>query len=304
MSDKSLRPTIRLLLDRASHDLQPRRITCDADRDLGILEAELLLAHVVQRDRTWIRVHDTERLTSPQERTFQQLVTRRLRHEPIAYLLGAKDFYGLSFIVNQHVLIPRPESELIVDRVRDILKHEPSSTDVVLDIGTGSGAIALAIATYIRPRTVLATDVSTQALRVAKRNAARLKVTNIHFKHADLLDASVRRLIERQRASRLVITANLPYLPHSDKKRLEKDVVNFEPASALFARNDGLALIEKLLRQLAAYDIPFHSLFIEYDPPQTKTLRAFAQSVFPMHRVTIHDDLAGRHRVLELTRSL
>jgi release factor glutamine methyltransferase len=304
MPDKSLRPTIRETIDLAAPDLKPRRITCEADRDLGTLEAEILLAHVLKKDRTWLRVHDTERVSSRSERLFTSLVARRKQREPIAYILGEKEFYGIPFSVNRHVLIPRPESELIVDRVREILKREPSSHDLVLDIGTGSGAIALAIAQYIQPRAVIATDVSADALRIAKRNAARLKLKNVRWLKANLLDASLRSLLDRQTCTRLVITANLPYLPLSDRNKLEKDVVAFEPSSALFAKNYGLELIEQLLRQLASFDIHFHTLLLEYDPPQTKTLRALARSVFPKHRLQIHKDLAGRNRVLEITQSL
>jgi len=301
MPDKSPHPTIRDLLALAAKDLQPKRIVCEADRAVGRLEAEVLLSFVLKKERTWLRVHDEIRLTAAQAKRFRHLVLRRTRHEPVAYILGEKEFYGLRFRVNQNVLIPRPESELIVDRVREILKREPSSHDLVWDVGTGSGAIALAIAKHIAPRNVIASDISSKAIPIAKRNAQDLKITNVAFAKADLLDATMRQLLEKKKAKRLIITANLPYLPLSDRSRLAKDVVGFEPSTALFARKNGLELIEKLLRQLASFDIHFESLLIEYDPPQTKKLRAMARSFFPKHHLKIHKDLAKRDRVLEIS---
>ena len=301
MPDKSPRPTIREVLATTAPELQPIRIVCDEDRDLGRLEAELFLATIFKKDRAWLRIHDDSVLTAAQSKAFAKMVARRKKHEPVAYILGHKEFFGLDFIVDKRVLIPRPESELIVECVLEILKQEPSSGDVVWDIGTGSGAIAVAVATYIAPRRVIASDISTKALTVAKKNARALKAKNVTFMNANLLDAVARRALEQTKPSRLIITANLPYLPISDKKKLEKDVVAFEPSNALFAKQDGLELITKLLKQLKSFDVHFDTLLLEYDPPQTKTLCALARSVFPKAKLTVHQDLAGRDRVLEIT---
>lgn len=301
MPDKSPRPTIREVLAHAAKELQPKRIVCDEDRNLGQLEAELFLSTILKKDRSWLRIHDDVALPASRFVLFQKMVTRRKKHEPVAYILGHKEFFGLDFIVDKRVLIPRPESELIVERVLDILKDEPSSRDVVWDVGTGSGAIAISIASHIAPRNVIASDISTKAIAVAKKNARALKTKNVTFLKANLLDAIARRAIEKTKPSRLIITANLPYLPTSDKKKLEKDVVAFEPSNALFAKQDGLELIAKLLSQLNSFDIHFDTLLLEYDPPQTKTLRALARSVFPKAKLTVHKDLAGRDRVFEIT---
>ncbi|MEO5928091.1 MAG: peptide chain release factor N(5)-glutamine methyltransferase [Patescibacteria group bacterium] len=302
MPDKSPHLTVRVVLGHAAKCLQPKRIVCDEDRNLGLLEAELFLSHLLKKDRTWLRIHDSSRLSSTVSRLFSQMVARRMKHEPVAYILGTKEFYGLPFRVDKRVLIPRPESELIVERVLEILKRKPTTGDLAWDIGTGSGAIALAIAKEIAPRHVLASDISMGAITVAKQNARSLKIKNVSFIKANLLDASARRQLEKINPLRLVVTANLPYLPLSDKKKLDKDVVAFEPTNALFAKQNGLELIEKLLRQLASFDIHFDTLLLEYDPPQTKTLRALARSIFPKAKLTIHKDLAGRDRILKLTR--
>ena len=125
------------------------------------------------------------------------------------------------------------------------------------------------------------------------------------FLKADLLDSSVLRTLDRYRLPstvyRLIITANLPYLPMGDRKRLEPDVTKYEPGSALFTSHGGLALIEKFLRQLASFDVHFASAFLEFDPPQVKRIRLLARSLFPHSTLRIHKDLAKRDRVLEIT---
>ena len=300
MTGKTKGTTIGELLKKAATDLKPKRITCAADKDLGDLEAEILLAHVLKKDRTWLFAHPDFQLPTSSSTLFRTLISRRKKHEPIAYILGEKEFYGLPFKVNRSTLIPRPESELLVDLARKALFPNPSLSDVVWDVGTGSGAIAIAVARHIGERRVFATDISTKALTVAKQNARRLKIKNVTFLKADLLTPSLIRLFVRMRDKRLIIVANLPYLPTKDKKKLTPDVVKYEPSDALFTGKDGTELIEKFLRQLATFDVHFASAFLEYDPPQTKKLRALARSLFPHATVRIHKDLAKRDRVLEI----
>ena len=301
MTGKTKRPTVHALLRKAAMELKPKRITCAADKDLGELEAEILLARVLKCDRIWLFAHSSFQLPASSFQRFRTLVSRRKKHEPIAYILGEKEFYGLPFTVNRSTLIPRSESELLVDLARQALFPEPSLTDLVWDVGTGSGAIALAVAKHIGRRRVLATDISTKALATAKQNAKRLKLKNVTFAQADLLTPNLMGIFERIRERRLVIVANLPYLPTSDKKKLAADVVKYEPSTALFVGKDGTELIERFLRQLAALDIHFTSAFLEYDPPQTKKLRALARNLFPHATIRIHKDLAKRDRVLEIT---
>jgi release factor glutamine methyltransferase len=302
MPGKTPQPTVAAALKTAAAQLQPQIISCATDKSLGELEAEILLAHTLKRDRAWLFAHSDSKLTTQSSKLFRSLVSRRTKHEPIAYITGEKDFYGHTFQVNRSTLIPRPESELLVDLARKTLFPEPSADDLVWDVGTGSGALAISIASHIAPRRVLATDVSIKALATARRNAKHLNVTNVTFLKANLLDTTVRSKLQAQssKALRLVIVANLPYLPTSDKKKLDTDVVKFEPSSALFVGKDGTELIEKFLRQLATFDVHFSSAFFEFDPPQTKILKQLAKELFPHAKVKIHKDLAHRDRVLEL----
>lgn len=268
-----------------------------AAKDLDHLDAEVLLAHVLKKDRAWLLAHSDYSLPTTRYSLFRKLVRRRRAHEPLAYIIGTKDFYKHTFVVNRHTLIPRPESEMLVDLAvgAHALRQGP-----IWDVGTGSGAIAISIAKEIPTARVLATDISSKALAVAQRNATRLKAKNVRFFKADLVPRKlpIGRILGTEMP---VIVANLPYLPISDKKRLDHDVVTYEPTSALFAGKDGLALIKKFLRQITASKIPFSSLFLEYDPPQTKTLRLVAKKSFPKATIRIHKDLARRDRVMEIS---
>ncbi|MBI4139192.1 peptide chain release factor N(5)-glutamine methyltransferase [Candidatus Uhrbacteria bacterium] len=307
MPDKPPSSSIRSVVTDAARRLQPKKIVCEEDRDLGRLEAEILLAHVLKKDRAWLHTHSDRSLPTAHRSLFQKLLARRLRYEPIAYITGEKEFYGLPFFVDKRALIPRPESELLVDlalHATSLLAYRP--TGLFWDVGTGTGAIAIAIAKHLPKTRVFASDISASALTLAKKNAKRHKTKNLTFLKANLLDAHVRRYLPTRLLaySPLIITANLPYLPESDKKTLDPDVVEYEPSSALFAGKDGLELIEKFLRQLASSNTRFSHLFLEYDPPQTKKLRALAKSLFPSAQITVHKDLAGRDRVLHITRDL
>jgi release factor glutamine methyltransferase len=215
--------------------------------------------------------------------------------------------------MNRHVLIPRPETELLIERVLQRLQKEKQST-VIWDVGTGSGAIAITLAKEIPRAAILATDVSTRALSVARTNAKRLGVTrSVTFLKSNLLQPQAYSWLKRHSinpapgalpsAPSLLITANLPYLPTSDKKKLAPDIA-YEPSSALYAGPDGLLLINRFLRQLARHlpDWRYRNatVLLEFDPPQAATLKKIVQKLFPHASITIHRDLAGRNRVMEI----
>ena len=300
MPGKTKRSTIGEMLFESAEELQPQKITCAADKDIGLLEAEILLAHVLKRDRAWLIAHAEMTIRTTELKRFRLLISRRKKHEPIAYILGEKEFYGLPFRVNPSVLIPRPESELLVDLVRNARASSSQRTNLIWEVGTGSGAIALALGNHLQTTDILATDISKKALVVAKQNAKRLGITNVTFGHGDLLDKTTARLLQKLQPDNLIIVANLPYLPQADKKKLMPDVIKYEPASALFAGKDGAALIQKLLQQLITSGLQFSSAFFEYDPPQTKQLKTLTHKLFPMATIRTHQDLAGRDRVLEI----
>ncbi|MBP9869168.1 peptide chain release factor N(5)-glutamine methyltransferase [Patescibacteria group bacterium] len=320
-------PTIQSLLRQAAPKLRPKKITCAEDRDLGRLEAELLLGHVLGMDRVALIAHADRRIGSATIRRFDALIRRRLRHEPISQITGTKGFYGRDFSVTKNVLTPRPETELLIElalslchpraggdpasrsRNPDSRLHGNDTGVVFWDVGTGSGAIAVTLACETSESPILATDLSLRAIEMAKHNAKKHGVTKrIRFEKSDLLQPVAYRWLKKQAAENntLIICANLPYLPDSDKKELEPDVVKFEPSSALFAGTDGLRLIRKLLGQLARHlpewGYKKTTMLFEFDPPQSQVLLSLAQSLFPnASSVEILRDLAERDRILKIS---
>lgn len=299
-SGMAIKPRVETVggaLARASKLLQPKKITCPADRGLGMLDAEILLAHVLKKDRAWLHAHGEAALSPAHAARFAACVERRRKHEPVAYIIGYKDFYGIRIAVRPSVLIPRPSSERVVDL---LLASVPKPSSVI-DLGTGTGAIALAVAIHLPNAVVLGTDISPDALRVARANATRLGISNVSFQHADLLSPAV--ISKAKKVKRpLVLTANLPYLPTRDRKTLAPDVVNYEPHGALFSGKDGNDHILRFLDQLRDSRLDFTAAFIECDPPQAKTVRLIAKHYFPSATIVIHKDLERHDRVLGITR--
>ena len=199
------------------------------------LDAELILAHVLGVDRVFFVSHDLDELTPEQELAADELVRKRADHVPLAYLLNYKEFYGRGFFVNEDVLIPRPETESIIDITKEL---DPKS---ILEIGTGSGCIAITLKLEMPDTKVRAVDISEPALVVAKHNAANLGVELDEIKISDLLsDVSL--------ADTDLVIANLPYVDKSwDFLSPE---LRYEPPIALFADDGGLALVKKLILEL------------------------------------------------------
>lgn len=310
------RMTILETLNAAAKTLQPEKITCAADKSLGRLEAEVLLAHVLKKDRAWLLGHARDVLRSTSNARFFRLVRRRQKHEPIAYILGKKEFYGRPFKVTKAVLIPRPETEHLIElalrtpfpQSLPLGKGEGQGVGVVIwDVGTGSGAVAVTLALELPNSHVIASDISPSAVKIAKQNAARLHASKrVHCITANLLDAHIKKMIKAasQTHQHLVVTANLPYLPLSDKKILDPDVTKYEPSSALFSGRNGLELITRFLDHLALalHEWKFKrvAIFVEFDPPQVKKLLKLAKSLFLHAEISFHKDLAGRDRVLKI----
>jgi release factor glutamine methyltransferase len=213
------------------------------------LAAELLLMHTLGRDRAWIYAHPEFELDAAAAQNFSNLIAQRASGVPTQYLTGKQEFWGLEFEVTPAVLIPRPETEHVVevalDRVGIARKSEPLR---IADIGTGSGCIAVALASELPNAEIFATDISAAALEVARRNAARHGMAaRIHFAETNLLDAFAG---EAQRFD--VIVSNPPYIGRADAPTLEREVRAHEPEIALFAGDDGLAVYAPLIRDASA----------------------------------------------------
>ena len=240
----------------------------EADIASARLDSELILAHILRRSREWLLAHDATALTQSQQRQARQSLLQRTQRQPIAYLTGRRDFYGHSFLVNEQVLVPRPESEVILVILDELMQDNHLRT--VLDVGTGSGCLAISIKLAHPNLTVSACDISESALLVARRNAARLLPSGqqIKFYQSDLLsDLPVDNRFD-------LIAANLPYLsPGQDDLSPE---LAYEPAIALYADDDGLSLIKQLITTAPARLTPGGYLLLEMNTDQIETVASYA----------------------------
>jgi len=261
----------------------------------GRTDAEVILGHIIRKDRTSLYRDSGDDLSPEVEKLARELVERRAGGEPLAYITGNKEFMGLDFYVSRAVLIPRPETELLVEKAVVILKNaftSPAYPPVVADIGTGSGAIAIALAVLLDLPLVYATDISPEAINVARRNAARNRVAQrIDFRQGDLLAPLAG--IPDFRAD--LLTANLPYVASTEMPLLMADVREHEPQLALDGGGDGLDLYRRLVP--AAFDmlrVGGH-LLMEIGPGQGAVLSGILVDGW---RVDILRDLAGRERLV------
>lgn len=254
------------------------------------LDAEILLAEVLGQERSWLYTYPEKRLTLDQLEQFLGWLARREQREPVAYLTGHKEFFGLDFMVNQHVLIPRPETELLVETVsQKITKYPPKQPLFMADIGTGSGCIAVALAKHLPQATIWAVDISPQALEVAQHNARQHQVTDqITFLAGDLL-ASLGGPFD-------FIISNPPYVSETELATTMPEVQHYEPHQALAAGPDGLAIIRRLLAQASKKLKPDGCLIFEIGASQGDGVVKMAGDYFS--GVKLIQDLAGLDRVV------
>ncbi|RME87431.1 MAG: peptide chain release factor N(5)-glutamine methyltransferase, partial [Anaerolineae bacterium] len=234
------------------------------------LDAQVLLAHVTGKPRAWVLAHPDVPLTPEQERALKAALSRIERGEPLPYVLGHWEFYGLDFLVTPDVLIPRPETELLVEHAIEWLTAHPERR-LAADVGTGSGCIAIALAVHVPDLSVIATDISAAALEVARRNARRLDVgERIRFICCDLLPEPSEPLD--------LLCANLPYIPSATLRDL--DVYRREPTLALDGGPDGLDLIRRLLTIAPRYLSPGGLILLEIEASQGVQALALAYDAF------------------------
>ncbi|NTW13698.1 MAG: peptide chain release factor N(5)-glutamine methyltransferase [Candidatus Moranbacteria bacterium] len=240
----------------------------------------------------------------------RSLLDRRARHEPVAYIVGDKEFYGLPFFVTRDTLVPRPETEILVEevitRVKTLTEHDSEKDIVIADIGTGSGAIIISLAEKLKDTfsiSYLASDISSAALNVARRNAVRHNVdARISLLEGDLL-APITDTSRFSDSDTIILVANLPYLSETIFASAPEDVRSYEPLSALVTDDDGLALYLELLNDLAQrksrgeIGAPVVGYF-EISPEQSERIKREFASRFPDGTSDIVADLSGRPRVL------
>jgi release factor glutamine methyltransferase len=267
-------------------------------------EAEILLAHVLRRPKEYVLAHPEAPVPKTHTGEFLRLCARRAKHEPLAYLLGEKWFYGRPFFVDKNVLIPRPETETLVQAILDTGPYEDEKP-LIIDVGTGSGAVGLTLAAELHHAQAVLLDVSPKALAVARHNARRLKLSRrVRLLRIDILKKTASQkltpdaFLRRRKYGRLIIAANLPYLPTATYRKSQPEVRVHEPRLALVSGRDGLDHYRALMDRLREAGLAPDLLLLEADPPQFAALKKVVRGALPGHRLEIKKDLAGNARVL------
>jgi len=312
--------TIKESLQKAIKALSNKNIKSAA------LDAEILLLYALNRsknkpksfvnDRAWLYAHDDYILSTRQKNIFFKYIEQRKRFEPIAYITGKKEFYGLEFYVDKNVLIPRPETEIIVEEaLKEIIKKTAEGkTIVIADIGTGSGAIAISIAKILKNAgkheniKIYATDISAEALKIAKINKKNIVGPGgrISFRQGSLWQALPRKIKFD------FVLANLPYLSAPSRNNLKEYLklkkitpagfksLSYEPSLALTDRRDGLSLIRNFMLSASPHLKKGSQIFLESDPHQIAAIKKLAKKHLPKHKITAIKDLRGLDRITKI----
>ena len=257
-------------------------------------EANSLLAFALQKDKTFLIAHSEYELSDEEETNFNKLLERRANREPFQYIVGKQEFYGLDFIVSKDVLIPRPETELIVEAAIEILKMQENSS--FCEVGVGSGCISVSILHENTTATAIGVDISAKALKIARKNAETHKVLErLELKLSDIFD-----ILENETFD--LIVSNPPYIPSEDFDGLQAEVRDFEPQNALTDGKDGLSIVEKIIADAPKFLKPNGFLLMEIGFNQSTEVREmFLPNLW--QTVEFLPDLQGIPRILK-ARSL
>jgi len=257
----------------------------------GKIDTEVLLRHVLNISAEQLFLELNKNISKQNFENFTKLIHRRKNNEPLAYLIGHKEFYKLDFLVNKNTLIPRPETELLIDKTIEYLQKN-KNIKTLIDIGTGSGCIAITIAKYFPKLKVIAIDISDQALFIAQKNIIKHQVqTQVKLIKSNLLKNIHQKIIQNP----FIITANLPYVENTYNISEE---VKHEPSSALFAGKNGLDDYLKLFPQIK--DIKCAAFFLETGPFQIKKLLKHIKNIFPKSITKISNDLNNLERCVSV----
>ncbi len=294
------------------------------------LDAEVLLAHILRKPREWVLAHAEFKLSEKQVSDFEDSVSRRAEGEPVAFIVGYKDFYGLRFEVDRNVLIPRPETELMVEygfkllykELRNLLRNKDSEFKIhnskfcIADVGTGSGCVIISLFKNLRNLKspsfpllqrrmkegfhFIGTDISKDALEVARKNTKTHGIENeITFLRGNLLEPVMKNFQLPVTSYQLLVTANLPYLSKDLYQSAEKDVKDFEPRLALESGKDGLDHHRRLFDQIKMLRVLCYVL-CEISPEQKDIIKKEILNRFPKAKIKFHKDLAGKWRLVEI----
>jgi release factor glutamine methyltransferase len=270
---------------------------------LSPLDAGILLSLAGNMPREFILAHPEKKLSATQTKKFSSFCARRANGEPVAYITGKKEFFGLEFLVNKKVLIPRPETEMLIECVLNKIQNTKYQIpDTIIDVGTGSGNIIISIAKNIPMKlqkkiNFYAIDISKESLKVAKSNAKKNKMEKkISFVQSDMLEYFRKR---KTKFENIIIIANLPYVSRDIYKRNYKNL-KYEPKLALHSRSKGLAHYDKMLKQIKSLFTVHYSLFIEFSPEQKPEIAHILKGYWPKAEIAFSRDLAGKWRMAKI----
>ncbi|MBI5254280.1 peptide chain release factor N(5)-glutamine methyltransferase [Candidatus Falkowbacteria bacterium] len=299
--------SINAALTLAAQKLAAARITSPH------LDADVLLSFVLKKSKEFLYSHSEQILKRAQYSKYKKLINQRARYFPVAYLTNHKEFFGLDFYVDKNVLIPRPETELLVERALRAMETIKNKNATIADIGTGSGCVAISIAKNINAR-VFAVDISSTALKIARKNARaictdaaaavggvnmpRLSRKKIKFLHGNLLEPLKNKKLD-------IIIANLPYWYDNDMKNLLKSSwsksIKYEPQIAIKGGKTGLSIYRKFFQQISQLKYRPKYILTEIDHRQTKSISAFIKKILPNSKIQVFQDLNKKDRVIVVT---
>lgn len=259
------------------------------------LDAEVLLADCLDMNRAQLFSHTSLNIPEQAEKQFRQFIKKRTSGYPIAYLTKVKEFMEKEFYIDENVLIPRPETEELVEIV--IKEAQKSSVKTLIDLGTGSGCIAISLASKRKDKNVIGIDVSKEALQIAKKNHQRYPLKNLHFLQSDLLE----EIQKEDGLEPFCIVANLPYIGTETNRVIDPEVEQFEPHLALFGGKDGLDYYRKTWKQILQKELKVHSMYMEIIPEQQHLIAKETQLLFSGSTTQIYTDLSGKQRFIKLS---
>ncbi len=292
--------------NKRPHPLSIAGLLHRAKQMIDPLDARILLAFILQKDKSYLIAHSDKKLDNKTAAKFERLTQKRSGGKPIAYLIGRKEFYGLEFAVNRFTLIPRPETELVVKYAVTVAKRaiDQNPRTILIDIGTGCGCIPISLYAELKKQNkhfhkIIATDISAPALKMAAQNADKHRV-DMELLQGDLLGAFNRKDVEQICAHDIIITANLPYL--KDGQYHSEPTIKFEPKQALVSSKRGLAAYDKLFTELVANRLKnIRAIIIEIDPSQAEPIKLVAKKHFPGCRPAVLKDFSRQFRVVRIT---
>lgn len=280
--------TIKEIIQQSNTALQPLSPTPE-------LDTYIIIEYVLGLNKLEAIMHQDDIVTTREIEVIQECIQERLNHKPIAYIIGLKEFYGRDFMVNNEVLIPRPETEAIIDITKTAFEN--ITNPIIWEIGTGSGCIAITLALEIPSSDIYASDISPRALQIAQNNAILItsKQSLIKWFEGDLIDAFPQDIIPN------LIIANLPYL---DQNQYTDDSLLCEPDLALYSNNYGLDHYIRLIQNIKSRFIVYPSILIEINPEQVSPLQNYIQNILVSSKITIYQDLQGldRHMLIEFNQ--